>query len=171
VAKLNIYVGSTAGQTQSQFGKVKDSDKIVFYNQDPAATLTVTIKGDQPGVSALCKPNGQGVDSLTVTLKSEQPGVSVLCKPNGQPAGDSFTVAPAERSKGFTICDGYQAATFKYTAQVGTAAPEDPIIIIERWSIANSTVGIITAAGLAVAGLIVGALGARLLMRRTGSPG
>jgi hypothetical protein len=145
VAKLNIYVGSTAGQTQSQFGKVKDSDKIVFYNQDPAATLTVTIKGDQPGVSALCKPNGQGVDS--------------------------FTVAPAERSKGFTICDGYQAATFKYTAQVGTAAPEDPIIIIERWSIANSTVGIITAAGLAVAGLIVGALGARLLMRRTGSPG
>jgi hypothetical protein len=145
VAKLNIYVGSQAGQTQSQFGKVKDSDKIFFVNQDPAATLTVTIKGEQGSQSALCKPNGQGVDS--------------------------FTVAPTERSKGFTICDGYQGATFKYTAQVGTAAAEDPIIIIERWSIANATVSLTTAAVLTVAGLIVGGFVSRWLAKRPASPG
>jgi hypothetical protein len=140
VPKLNIHVNDQNGKTQSQFGKAKDSEKIVFFNDSSTATLTVTIQS-QPGMGvALCDKNGLGVDS--------------------------FTVAPTEKTKAFTICNAYQGTTFKYTAQVGTAAVEDPIIIIERYSSIAISVPLTTAIGIAAVALVAGAAIATWWSRR-----
>jgi hypothetical protein len=67
---------------------------------------------------------------LAVTIQGEPDAGIALCQ--GSQKFESFTMSVAEQRKAFTVCTDYRGATFKYSAQVGTAAPEDPIIIIGR---------------------------------------
>jgi hypothetical protein len=127
VARLHIYVTDKNEETFSKFGKPKDSDKIVFHNQHPSKTLTVTIQSEPQAGSALCK---------------------------GNTAVDAFSVTPAEQKKSYTICKDYEAEIFKYTATIAGSAPEDPVIIIERAKFLESSavqVGIGFVAGALVA--------------------
>ena len=112
MARLHIYVNDKGGKTVSKFGKPRDNDKIVFHNQHPSNTLTVTIEGEPEAGIALCK----GSQEIT-----------------------SFTVTPADpgQKKAFSICSDYRGETFKYTATIAGSEPEDPIIIIERSNFFN----------------------------------
>jgi len=129
VAKLNIFVNEKNGQTVSKFGKAKDSEKIVFHNQHPTQTLTVTVVGETPAA-----------------------GVP-LCEGPGQNTVSSFTVAAAGQ-QAYKICNAYLADTFKYTATIQGATPEDPIIIIERKRLLDNPI-VLVAAG-AAAGVVAG---------------
>lgn len=104
MARLHIYVNDKCGKTVSKFG-VEPDDEIVFFNQHPSNTLTVSIEAEPKEGNALC------------------------C---GSEGIETFTVTPEERRKAFSICRTYKADTFKYTATISGSEPEDPIIIIER---------------------------------------
>lgn len=102
--RLHIYVQEKGGKTVSKFGKTKDNDKVVFHNQHGTDTLQVKILGDAVANKALCQ---------------------------GSMSFPEFSVGPKDK-KAFEICQGYGGQEFEYTAQIGTFALEDPIIIIER---------------------------------------
>lgn len=137
--RLQIHVFNDNGQTVSKFGKANDNEKIVFINEDAGANLTVTIIGDAAG--------------------------KALCKPSGQKEAATFTVDPGGKSKAYTVCNDFQGTAFKYSAQVGTATVEDPMIIIERGIHPPSTISNTVAALLVVGAFVVGLLTARLFMR------
>ena len=74
---------------------------------------------------------------LTFRNLSKQP--LVISSPSGEPfqeegcAGpvSTFTVDPGSR-KVVAISRKYDATEFLYTAQIGEAEPEDPVVIIDR---------------------------------------
>ena len=63
--------------------------------------------------------------ALTVTF----PNGSPICK--GKDPTDPDPI-PANGSKQYQVCDGIAGASYKYTATVAGANPEDPIVIIEK---------------------------------------
>jgi len=88
-------------RTVTKIGKKKDEKKIVFLNESKTDVLTMTL---------------YNADPLLYDVKS---------------GTFTFTVA-ANEEKTFSVRrDAAVGADFKYTAQIGRAAPEDPIIIIE----------------------------------------
>lgn len=145
MAKLNIYINEEQGKTLSKFGKAKDNEKIVFNNQHPTAALAVTI----------------------VTPPDIR---SVLCEKDGTTAAPNPFSVPNLKSTGYWVCNDYQGTSFKYTAQVGTAAPEDPIIIIERSSHSGISVPIAGTVGIALAAFILGAAIAMMWARSRTAP-
>jgi len=71
-------------------------------------------------------------EDLVVTIQAEQSFDSpVLCDASGSGVEKPITVGP-RGSKEFAIFKGYEGTFFKYTAQIGGADKEDPIVIIER---------------------------------------
>lgn len=138
MAKLNIYLTEKNEATISQFGKPKDNDKITFHNKHSTETLTVSIQGEPGAGNALCK---------------------------GSQEVPTFTVTPGEKKKSFSVCDAYQAETFKYTATIGQFDSEDPIIIIERGKLFG-TVPVLLTAVIAVAAFTLGVAVAKGLGRR-----
>lgn len=103
MARLHIYVDVKDDKTVSKFGVTK-TKRVVFHNQHATDTLVVTIDGATADRSPLCK---------------------------GQQKIVSFDVTAVEKEEGYKICKDYPLDTFKYTATLGTAAAEDPIVIIE----------------------------------------
>ena len=97
-------------------------------------TIVVDVRDDQTMSTYKIPPNGKltfqnasNIDSLVISPKDGDPPLP-LCKGNG-----STTVPPIGKGQSHTvdICKD-AAGEFLYTAQIGTAAPEDPIVIIER---------------------------------------
>lgn len=94
-------------RTCTMIRKEKDNEKVVFHN-------------DSAGVSA-------GV--LVITIDR----MDVLCDLNGTLLTSNAFTVPVGDHKTFKIHDACPpGAQLKYTAKIGTAALEDPIIIIER---------------------------------------
>jgi hypothetical protein len=131
MAKLQIHVFVQDGKTTSKF-RVGKTEKVVFHNRDSQGTLTVSVASEPGMETALCVA-----------------GTKV----------ETFTITPQEKKKVFDICGDYRGETFKYTAQIGTAAIEDPIVIIETgYALTNPIVIIEVIAGavLLLGGYLLG---------------
>lgn len=131
MAALEIIVTVRDGQTMSQY-KMPKSEKVKFNNADPAATLKITGKEGKPW--PFCDQ-----DHTT---------------PKPQP----IEVAPGG-VKAAWICNSFTGGEVLYTAQIGTAVIEDPIIIFERQRLL-STVEV-----AALGGVALGAVTAVVVMR------
>ena len=102
MARLHIYVDVRDGNTISKFG-VPRNGQVVFLNQHATDSLHVVIEGASADSSPLCK-GGQKIVSFDVA---------------------------AGKKDGYKICSDFEGVAFKYSATVGNAATEDPIVIIE----------------------------------------
>lgn len=108
MSNLRIYVNVTTDgtATYSGFG-VGDDKHVFFYNNHATDTLTVVIKDATAQSSPLCENNSKG------------------------PKVTAFPVDHGQFEK-FAVCEDFTGASFKYTATIGNAAPEDPIVIVEK---------------------------------------
>ena len=128
-------------QTRSKFGKHKDTDNIIFHNDDTQSSLEVNIISDPANGPVLCKKND-----------------------NKSPVTLPLSVGVGDKEK-YTICQAFKGNDFKYTAKIGTTKLEDPIIIIEKSS-ASFTVDVVGIAIVAVIGAAIGALVANYFAAR-----
>jgi hypothetical protein len=105
MADLTIVVNVRDNQTMSSY-KIPPSGRVEFVNA--AANQGDLVISPKPLAAALpfCESNG----TTPETLPPIPPGGSGLTK----------------------ICSNFAGEEFLYTAQIGTAAPEDPIVIIEK---------------------------------------
>lgn len=145
MARLHIFVhemdAPDGGKlTVSKFGKPKDFNKVVFHNSHEIKKLTIDI--DQPG--ALCKSN-QLPEDFPITID-------------------------AGNKQGYRICDEFDGSEFKYTATLEGSAPEDPIIIIEGWSVIESFGLVPALIGTAIVTFIAGAYFQHWRMKRRTQP-
>ncbi|HZF15725.1 MAG TPA: hypothetical protein VE046_07265 [Steroidobacteraceae bacterium] len=142
MSKLRIQIHNRNGQTVSKIIN-RDLDTIVFINKETAPLLITT---DAPG-SVFCE--------LNATTKIPEP----------------VTIGGNARRE-VAVCTAFPGKEFKYTAQVGAAAPEDPMIIIERGSHPVLVVSGLTLAAVAVVTFVLGFVTARLISRnRSAAPG
>ncbi len=105
MAKVQVYIGVIKGKTEAPHGRMKRKDAIIFHNNSPTGSMTITIDGE----------DGAGIP---------------LCTSRGGAEKSSFTVASKKEAQ-FVICPEYKGRLFKYSAQVEGAKAKDPIIIIE----------------------------------------
>ena len=103
MADLTIVVDVRDNQTMSSY-RIPKSGKLVFKNASTTDQLVITPKGD---------------------------GGSLPICDNNQPIPAPLTIA-AGASKTVGICGDFNGQEFLYTARVGQAAAEDPIVIIEK---------------------------------------
>ena len=106
MSNLDLDIVKKDEKTHTTF-RMKWYETVVFHNYDSNDPLVVAIQGD----------------------KRDSP--PVLCDTNGEAAKQPITIGPLG-SKGYGICRNYQGTHFTYTAKIGGAAGEDPIVIIER---------------------------------------
>jgi hypothetical protein len=133
---LVIHVNEKEGRTVSKYGKPKDTDKIGFINDH--ATKSLEIRVNDP---------------------------TALCKPGNAPAPVPIVIAPKGRD-GYLICNGYTGTEFKYTATLQGLPSEDPIIIVDRYSVGSPNPIIIVGAAALIGGLVLGFLYGRWSGRR-----
>ncbi len=138
MAALEIIVNVRDGQTMSQYDTPK-SGKIKFINADTSATLLVTQKG--------------------------QAGWPFCDKDYTTPKAQPISVPPND-AKAAWVCDSFAGGEVLYTTQIGTAAPEDPIIIFEKTKMQVSA-PVAFFVGAAVGAILVAAI---LKMRRPQRP-
>ena len=118
MARLNLHITVENRNTVTRIGKAKDNEKIVFFNEG-TDILTVTL--DQ---NLFKSANGKPLKRITGRQAKRLTGKSGSVY--------TFTVAPGNE-KSLTVNSGTAVGKeVKYTAQIGTATREDPIIIIER---------------------------------------
>ena len=103
MADLTIVIDVRDNQTMSSY-RIPKSGKLVFKNASTTDQLVITPKGD---------------------------GGSLPICDNNQPIPAPLTIA-AGASKTVGICGDFNGQEFLYTARVGQAAAEDPIVIIEK---------------------------------------
>ncbi len=105
MADLTIVVDVRDEQTMSSY-KIPRSGKLVYKNASDVADLTISQKKEHP--LPLCESNGKDKVVLPVV------------------------VLKGEDSQEFRICDDFKDQEFLYTARIGMAAEEDPIVIIDK---------------------------------------
>lgn len=106
MAELHLGFVVRGNKTVTKIGKKKEAAKVVFRNDDPTFLLTLDI--NEVVLKGAKKPRkGRKLRLYRYVIL---PG-STLSFPVG-----NFAVGTA----------------LKYTAQIGTSIPEDPIIIIEQ---------------------------------------
>jgi hypothetical protein len=93
---------------------------------------------------------------LVVEPKSGEP----FCENNRKTVIPKVEVAPG-KTKAVRICDNFDAGQFLYTAQIGNALPEDPIVILERGFKLNQDMAVGAALGV-LAGITVAYVAMRL---------
>ena len=103
MADLTIVIDVRDNQTMSSY-RIPKSGKLVFRNASTTDQLVITPKGDG--------------------------GTLPICD-NNQPIPTPLTIG-AGASKTVNICGDFNGQEFLYTAQIGQAAAEDPIVIIEK---------------------------------------
>jgi hypothetical protein len=140
MAKLQIQVSVRGDRTVSKF-RLGKTDAVVFRNAHQTDTLTVKVTDDSG------QPSG------------------ALCDSTGNVT--TFTVAPKAKMN-FSVCPGFTGDSFKYSAQIGTAALEDPIVIIEPNAFVDNTAVLV--GGAAVIGFLAGYFVSRLTKSGPGRP-
>ncbi|MDP9199564.1 MAG: hypothetical protein M3O07_10195 [Pseudomonadota bacterium] len=100
-------------------------------------SINVTVEDDQTISKFVVRERGtvtfynRGESELTLLFKNEQcEEESPFCKGNGNKEENPVRIAAGDE-KVLTICRGQAGKWFKYTAQIGEAAEEDPIIWVE----------------------------------------
>lgn len=109
MANLDLNIvrkGSGDGRTHTTF-RMMWHEKVIFRNSDLNDPLRVTIQ-PEPGFRSV-----------------------VLVDEKGNDVEMPFDVGP-RGSMEFTISKRYDGTYFKYTAKIGGANEEDPIVIIEK---------------------------------------
>jgi len=92
---------------------VRDGQTMSQYSMSKSGKLTFANASDQ--------------DDLTVTPKNGEP----FCENNKTTVIPKIVVAP-EDEETVRICTAYADSEFLYTAKIGLATEEDPIVILER---------------------------------------
>jgi hypothetical protein len=138
MAALEIVVDVRDNQTMSQYNTPKNG-KIKFTNAIP--------KKNDPSDEA---------SVLLITMKKNAPWP--FCKSDGSPKEQPISVPPSETRAAF-VCESFAGNEVVYTAQIGSAAEEDPIIIFEKPK-AN-----LEFAAAVAAGVVVGAIATVLVLR------
>jgi hypothetical protein len=107
MAELHLRFIVRGNKTVTKIGKKKEAANILFYNDDPTFPLTLDIK--------------------EITLKGAK-------KPRKrrQLRDYHYVIPPRSPPQPFPVGGFAVDTAFKYTAQIGTSIPEDPIIIIEK---------------------------------------
>jgi hypothetical protein len=131
MADLTIVVDVRNNQTMSSY-RVPKSDKVVFVNASTTDALVISPKDD-------------GVDPPETLPFCESDKTTPIPMP--------LTVA-ASGSGHVHICKNWNGTEFLYTAQTGTAAAEDPIVIIEKPKLNFYTPEVAFLLGAAVAAVI-----------------
>jgi hypothetical protein len=120
-------------------------------------TIVVDVRNNQTMSSYSIPPSGKlvfmnnsGIDSLVISPKDGDPPLP-FCENNGD---TPKTLPPIGKYSSDTvkICDSFNGEYFLYTAQIGQAAAEDPIVIIEKSKMNYWDPGV-----AAVAGALIGA--------------
>ena len=130
MADLTIVVDVRNNQTMSSY-KVPKSDKVVFVNASTTDTLVITPKTRS--------------DLQTTLPFCESDKTTPIPMPLTVAASGSGTVH---------ICKNWNGTEFLYTAQIGTAAAEDPIVIIEKPKLNFYTPEVAFLAGAVLAAVI-----------------
>ena len=125
MADLTIVIDVRNNQTMSSY-RIPTSGKLTFKNASATDSLVISAKG--PDALPICESN------------------------QTTPVPTPLTIA-ASGSKTVRICDSFNGQEFIYAAQVGSAAVEDPIVIVERpkFSIAFDSASFILGAAIAAA--------------------
>jgi hypothetical protein len=105
MADLTIVVDVRNNQTMSSY-RVPKSDKVVFVNASKTDTLVITPKPPETTLP-FCESNKTTPIPMPLTVAASGSGTVHICK-------------------------NWNGTEFLYTAQIGTAAAEDPIVIIEK---------------------------------------
>lgn len=137
MADLTITVDVRDGQTMSSY-QLPHNGKLTFFNASKTDELKVWPKnaGDMP----FCAN-----DKVTAI-----PQIAV----------------PPQDQQSVRICSAFGSEEFLYSAQIGTAAPEDPIVILETDKVV--TPGILYLVGGLVVGIAIGyVIAASTLARRS----
>ena len=131
-------------------------------------SITVDVREIDPGkfqtMSSYTIPNSQKVkftnasktDELVLSLKKG--AGDPLCE-NNQPVKFPITI-PKGGDRTMHVCKSFGGDEFLYTARIGQAAPEDPIVIIEK-----TKAFILTPLTSALIAAVVGAAITYLIMR------
>jgi hypothetical protein len=107
MAELHLRFIVRGNKTVTKIGKKKEAANVIFRNDDPTYPLTLDI--DEVVLKGARKPRkGRKLRHYHYVIPPGSP-------PQPFPVG------------GFAV-----DTAFKYTAQIGTSIPEDPIIIIEK---------------------------------------
>jgi hypothetical protein len=114
---------------------VKDNQTMSQYAMTKSGKVAFFNAGDGP--------------LLVVTPKAGSP----FCRNDGLTVIDRIEV-PKDEFRKVKICDLYNSSEFLYTAQIGTALPEDPIVILERGFKLNRDISVGLGIGI-VAGFVV----------------
>jgi hypothetical protein len=104
MANLTIVVDVRDAQTMSSY-KIPESGKLVYKNASKDFDLTISQK--RQNLLPLCEINGDKVTLPLVVVKDTE-------------------------SRELRICDDFTGQEFLYTAKIGMAAEEDPIVIIDK---------------------------------------
>jgi hypothetical protein len=104
MADLTIVVDVRDNQTMSSY-RIPPSGKLTYINASKTDDLTISQKNEHP--LPLCDSNASTSIPLPLVIQKD----------------DSQTVR---------VCSNFTGGEFLYTAQIGTAAAEDPIVIIEK---------------------------------------
>lgn len=138
MAELEIIVDVRDEQTMSQYNTPK-SGKIKFINAVPMAH----------------PPDPEPM--LRITAKKDHPWP--FCKKGNSVSMDQPILVPAGDAKAAWICNSFSGSEVLYTAQIGTAAAEDPIIIFEKTKARmDFTTGVLV-------GVVAGALITAIILR------
>jgi hypothetical protein len=105
MADLTIVVDVRDEQTMSSY-KIPRSGKLVYKNASKDFDLTVSQKRQNP--LPLCESNGNVEIELPLVVPKDT------------------------ESRDLRICNSFKGQEFLYTAQIGMAAEEDPIVIIDK---------------------------------------
>ena len=101
-------------------------------------TIVVDVRGNQTMSSYRIPPSGKikFVNAATnqgdLEISPKPPATELpFCENNGT-TPETLAPIPPGGSGETRICSGFGGGEFLYTAQIGTANPEDPIVIIEK---------------------------------------
>ncbi|HUG04358.1 MAG TPA: hypothetical protein VML92_08015 [Steroidobacteraceae bacterium] len=133
--RFSIFVLLAACVACSKKGE--DSYTTTPSDNPDRLSINVTVKDDQTVSRFVVRERGavafynKGERELTLLFNNEKgEQESPFCKGDGK-AEDNPIRIDAGDEKMLTICRGMAGKWFKYTAQIGDAAEEDPIIWVE----------------------------------------
>jgi hypothetical protein len=106
MAELHLRFIVRGNKTVTKIGKKKEAANVIFRNDDPTYPLTLDI--DEVVLKGARKPR------------------------KGRKLRHYHYVIPPRSTLAFPVGGFAVDTAFKYTAQIGTSIPEDPIIIIEK---------------------------------------
>jgi hypothetical protein len=115
VPKLHLFISQKDGKTQTSYGIDGITGEVVFYNLDEEESLVVTVVSEPADAGPALCAGDTTVDEFSVDHARR---------------GDRDYLRPGKTS--LTVCPKFTGKSFKYTAQIGKSAAEDPRVKLER---------------------------------------